>query len=314
MVAYAIKRTALAVAVSLMTVLMLVAAIRVVPGDPASAILGSRATPELRALIERRMGLDQPIMYQYGRFLWSSLHGDLGVDIRSERPILEIISEKLPHTGVLIVASLAWSVPLGIVLGFVAAVRRNSLTDRVLGIVSVGTISTPSFVVALFLLLVFSVQLQVAPAIGVGDSDDLSDQFRHLVLPALALGVGWVGYISRLVRASLLEVLGEDHIRVARAYGIRPWRIYVVYALRIAILPTVTILGVGIGAMISGAVFVEVIFSRPGLGSLIFESVVTRNYPVLLAGVLTTAVLFSLATLVADVVTAVLDPRIGHAK
>jgi peptide/nickel transport system permease protein len=314
MLGYVVKRSCLAVGISLMTMLLLVAAIRIVPGDPAAAILGSRVTPELRAQIERRMGLDKPLLHQYARFLGNTLKGDLGLDIRSERPIVDIIGEKLPYSATLIVASLAWSVPLGIALGLVAAVRRNSLADRLLGIASIATISTPSFIMALFLLLLFSVQWKIAPAIGAGEPGNLADQAQHLILPALALGVGWVGYVSRLVRASLLDVLAENYIRVARAFGIRPWRIYLVYALRVAILPTVTVLGVGIGAMISGAVFVEVIFSRPGLGSLVFEAVVTRNYPILLAGVFTTAVLFSLATLLADLLSAVLDPRLRHGR
>lgn len=297
----------------MMTILLLVSAIRLVPGDPAAAIAGSRVTPELRAQIEARMGLDKPLLQQYFQFLGNTLHGDLGTDIRSERPIRDIIFDRLPFTLTLIVASLAWSVPLGIVLGFLAAVRRNSRLDRVLGILSIATISTPSFIVALYLLFLFAVTFRVFPAMGAGESGDLPDQLRHLVLPALALGLGWVGYVARLLRASLLEVLRTNHIRTARAYGLSPWRIHYVYALRIAILPIITVLGVGIGTMISGAVFVEIVFARPGLGSLIFESVVTRNYPILLSGVLITALLFSLATLTADLVTAALDPRIRHA-
>jgi len=313
MIPYALKRLGLAVAIAMMTILLLICAIRLVPGDPAAAIMGSRATPEQRARIEARMGLDKPLLQQYVQFLGNTLRGDLGTDIRSERPIRDIVFERLPFTLALIVTSLLWSVPLGIVLGFLAAVRRGSLLDRILGVLSIATISTPSFVVAVYLLFLFSVKYHVAPAMGAGEPGNLIDQLWHLVLPAIALGLGWIGYVARLLRASLLEVLRANHIRTARAYGLSPWRIHYVYALRVAILPIITVLGVGIGSMISGAVFVEIVFARPGLGSLIFESVVTRNYPVLLSGVLVTALLFSLATLTADLVTAAVDPRVRHA-
>lgn len=313
MLYYTLKRSALAVGVVLMTVLLLVIAIRLIPGDPAAAIMGPRATPELRAAIEARMGLDQPLLVQYGRFLGNSLRGDLGRDVRSERPIVDIILEKLPYTLSLIVASMTWSVGLGIALGFLAALRQGTWWDRLIGTISIATISTPPFVVALLLMLLFSVHYGILPAIGAGEPGNLADQLRHLILPAVALGTGWVGYVARLLRTSLLEVLAQNHFRTARAYGLPPSRLYGIYALRIAIIPTVTVLGVGIGALISGGVLVEIIFSRPGIGSLIYESVVTRNYPVLLGAVLVTTLLYAVAMLIADLMVALLDARVRMA-
>ena len=310
---YTLKRASLAAGVVAMTLLLLVIAIRLVPGDPAAAIMGPRATPELRAAIEARMGLDQPIPVQYGRFLWSTLQGDLGRDVRSERPITAIIGEKLPHTLALIAASMAWAVALGIVLGLLAALRPGSPADRTIGTISIVTISIPPFVVALLLMLVFSVHLGVMPAIGAGDPGDAVDQLWHLVLPSVALGLGWVGYVARLLRTSLLEAMAQAHFRTAVAYGLPPLRLYGSYALRLAIVPVVTVLGVGIGAMVSGAVLVEIVFSRPGIGSLIYESVVTRNYPVLLGAVLVTTALYAAVMLLADLVTALLDPRVRRA-
>lgn len=313
MFVYAIKRIALAAGIVMMTILLLVSTINFIPGDPAAAIMGPRATPELRAVIEARLGLDKPLLQQYFQFLASTVQGDLGTDVRSERPIANIIFEQLPYTLILIVVSMSWSVALGIVLGIVAAVRRNSVADRVIGILSASTISIPSFVVALFALLLFSVTYNLLPAMGAGESGNIIDQLSHLLLPAFALGLGWVGYIARILRSSLIEVLGDNFIRTAKSYGLPAWKVHYVYALRIAILPVISILGVGIGTMISGAVFVEIVFARPGLGSMLFESVVTRNYPILLGGVLITTVLFVLTTLVADLVNAALDPRIRSA-
>jgi peptide/nickel transport system permease protein len=154
------------------------------------------------------------------------------------------------------------------------------------------------------------VELNWFPAIGAGERGDLGDQLAHLVLPSFAIGLGWVGYLARLVRASMLEVLGENHIRTARAYGLPERRIVFRYALRLAVLPTVALLGVGIGHLLSGAVFAEIVFARPGAGKLVFDAVVTRNFPVVSGAVLVTTALFTLCTLAADLLIAWLDPRV----
>jgi peptide/nickel transport system permease protein len=174
----------------------------------------------------------------------------------------------------------------------------------------VGAIAVPSFVVAIYSLLVFAVALKWLPAIGAGQEGDMVSQLEHLILPSLAVGLGWVGYIARLVRASMLEVLGENHIRTARAFGLPERSIIYSYALRLAILPTVALLGVGIGNMLSGAVFAEIVFARPGIGKLIYDAVITRNYPVVMGSVIVTTVLFVICTTVSDLVAAALDPRI----
>jgi peptide/nickel transport system permease protein len=175
---------------------------------------------------------------------------------------------------------------------------------------SVGTIAIPSFVVALYSLLIFAVWLKWLPAIGAGKEGDWMDQLSHLLLPSLAVGLGWVGYLARLVRASMLEVLGENHIRTARSFGLKENTIVLGYALRLAILPTVTLLGVGIGNMLSGAVFAEIVFARPGVGKLIYDSVITRNYPMVMGSVIMTTIVFVLFTTAADLISAFLDPRI----
>ena len=297
-----------------LAVSLLFGMIHMAPGDPASVMLGPRATPELKAEFARRMGLDRPLVVQLGRFYADVTRGDLGVDPFSERKVADTVFEQLPYTLVLVLAAIGGASLLGIPLGCFSAIRRNSLLDRLTGVMSVAFIAIPSFVVALYLLLWLAVKWRWFPAIGAGETGDFADQASHLVLPAVALGLGWVGYIARLVRASMLEVMEENHIRTARAFGLPERTIIVHYALRIAILPTVTILGLGIGTMLSGALFAEIVFSRPGIGKLLYEAVLTRNYPVVMGSVLVTTAFFVLSTLLSDIVNALLDPRLREGR
>ncbi len=310
MVSYVARRLGLAVLIVCFAMLLLLAALHMVPGDAAGIALGPRATPAMREAIRIRMGLDQSFFMQYLTFLGRVATGDLGVDVWSNRPVSRIVGEQLPHTVALATAGLGWAILLGIPLGCLAAVRRNSLFDRLAGVLSVGCIAIPSFIVGLYALLLFAVTLSWFPAIGAGERGDLADQLWRLVLPGLAVGLGWVGYLARFVRASMLEVLGENHIRMARAYGLPPGRITYVYALKLAILPTVALLGIGVGNLLSGAVFAEIIFARPGVGKMVVDAVNTRNYPIVMGGVLVTTLLFALSTLLSDIVAAALDPRV----
>lgn len=314
MLAFIIKRIGLALVITVLAVAALFLIVHMIPGDPVSTLLGPRATPEMRAVLEARMGLDQPLIVQIGLFFGNLLRGDLGLDVFSNRPVAEIVLNQLPYTLTLILFSIGWSAALGIALGCYSAVRRNSLADRLTGILSVSVIAVPAFVVALYSLLIFAVKLQWFPAIGAGDAGDFGDQLHHLVLPSLAIGLSWVGYIARLVRASMLEVLGEGHIRTARAFGLPERKIVFSYALRVAILPTVTVIGVGMGFLLSAAVFTEIVFSRPGLGKLVIDSITTRNYPVVMGSVLFSTLIFVASTTIADIINAILDPRVRSGK
>jgi len=314
MLKFVTQRSLLALLILLLAVTLLFAMIHMMPGDPASVILGPKASPELKAELNQRMGLDQPMLVQLGRFYADLAKGDLGVDVFSNRDVSDIVFEQLPYTIVLVLAAIGGATLLGIPLGCFSAIKRNSLLDRLTAVMSVAFIAIPSFVIALYLLLWLAVNWRWFPAMGAGASGDIVDQARHLVLPATALGLGWVGYIARLVRASMLEVMEENHIRTARAFGLPERTIIVHYALRIAILPTVTILGLGIGAMLSGALFAEIVFSRPGIGKLLHEAVVTRNYPVVMGSVLVTTTFFVLSTLISDIVNAALDPRLRESE
>jgi len=310
MLIYALQRVGLALLICLTSMCLLFAALHVIPGDPATIMLGSRATPEMRERLQHELGLDQPVPVQLARFLGRVAQGDLGTDMWTQRGVTTIVLENLPYTLVLIAAALGWSALVGIPLGCYSAIRRNSWIDRLTGVLAVGTISMPSFVVAIYALLLFAVELNWFPVIGAGDSGDLGDQIWHLVLPSFAVGLGWVGYLARIVRASMLEVMGEHHIRTARAFGLPEPKIVLHDALRIAILPTVTLLALAIGGLLSSAVFAESIFARPGIGKLIVDAANFRNFPVVQGAVLTTVALFALAMPIADLLVAWLDPRV----
>jgi peptide/nickel transport system permease protein len=307
---YALQRIGLAILICVVAIALLFASVYVIPGDPATIALGPRATPEIIAEFRDRMGLDQPVIVQMARFFGRVLMGDLGIDVFSQESVSTLVFASLPYTLALIGAGLGWAAIIGIPLGCYSAGRRNTLVDKLTGIISVGTISIPSFVVAVYASLLFAVTLNWFPAIGAGEPGNYLDQFRHLVLPAAALGLGWVGYLARIVRASMLEVLGENHIRTTQAFGIPEPRIVFQYALRLAILPTVTLLGLAVGHLLSSAVFTEIVFARPGIGKLVFDAVMVRNYPLVMGAVLVTVGLFALATTLSDLIIAWLDPRV----
>ncbi len=309
MLKYAIQRLLLSALIVIIAVTLMFIMIRSVPGDPVSVILGPRATVELKAQLIEKMGLNAPLPLQISYFFGNLLVGDMGVDVFSNRQVSDIVFEQLPFTLELIFCSIIWSAMLGVFLGVYAAARRGSLIDRITAVLSVACVAAPAFVVALLGLLLFAVQWQWFPAIGAGDPEHFSGRLLHLVLPSFAIGLSWVGYVARLVRASMLEVLVEPHIRTARAFGLPEWKIVLVYALRVAVLPVVTVIGVGMGILLSQAVFTEIIFARPGIGKLVIDSITTRNYPVVMGGVLISTVIFVCATATADIINAALDPR-----
>jgi len=312
--AYIIKRLFMTILVLVLVTIYLTLLVHIVPGDPAKSLLGPRANPERIALIRSAMNLDKPILKQIQLSLGSLFRGDLGTDIFTGRRISELVSAALPHTLLLAWSSLTLAAIIGIPLGVYSATHPDSWLDRFTAIISISFITVPSYVGGLFLLLIFAVSLQWMPAIGIGDRGDILDYIKHMILPATALAITWVGYLARLVRASLLEVLNQTYIRAEMAAGIPTRKVYYRYALKNAIIPTVAVLGVGIGKLMAGAVFVELIFTRPGMGTLIYNAIQARNYPVVRAGVLVVAFLFVAANLLADLVYTYLDPRIQLGK
>ncbi|MCL3883391.1 ABC transporter permease [Marivita sp. GX14005] len=307
---YFLKRLGLAVIVVLIVIAVLFVMTYAIPGDPARVALGPRASEELVAEFRERIGLDRPILVQMGNFYLSLFQGDLGRDAISGEPVLRILLSQFPDTLYLVLGAVIVAVVPGILLGIMAARHRGSLLDRVTSVISVSVMSVPAFVIAIYLLLVFSIQLGWFPAIGAGEG--FWDKLHRLVLPSLALGLAWIGYVARILRASILEEMNESHVRTARAFGLPENRIMYDYVLRIAILPTITVLGIGIGHMLSGAVFAEIVFARPGIGKLVFDAIISRNYPLVTGAVLLTTVFFVFVNLLADLLIAWLDPRVRH--
>jgi peptide/nickel transport system permease protein len=309
LVGYALGRLASTAAIVLLSLALLFALTLLVPGDPASTLLGPRATPEAIADFRLRMGLDLPVWERLARFIGQVLSGDLGSDLISGRPILTMTLEALPHTVALTFGAMALALAAGAPLGVYAATHPGSALDHLFATLSVAAIAIPSYVVAIFLLMVFALKLDWLPALGVGDGS-LGSALSHLALPAVALAVGWIGYIARLMRASMLEALGEPYIRTARAYGLPERQVLWKYALKNACIPTLAVLGIGVGKLLGGAVFIEILFARPGLGKLLYDAISVRNYPVVQGCVLLVVLLFVLANLVVDLLYAWLDPRV----
>jgi peptide/nickel transport system permease protein len=284
----------------------------IVPGDPATALLGSQATPELSRQFIREMGLDQPLPIRLWRFFSNLLQGNLGTDVVTGRSVASMVAASIPYTILLTFAAIGLAVVLGIPMGIFAATHRGTVLDNILAFVSVSFFAIPGFVVAIFLLLIFAIWLDWLPVLGTSRTGDIGDEIRRMILPTVALALSWIGFIARLVRTSMLEVMGENFIRTSRAYGLSERLITYKYALKNACIPTITILGLGIGRLLGGAVLIEIVFARPGLGRLIYGAISDRNYPVVQGAVLVIVVIFVLVNLVVDLSYSFIDPRIRH--
>lgn len=294
-------RLASSAAVLLGAVALLFVLTLFIPGNPAQILLGPRATPETIAAFTHEMGLDQPVWTRFATYLGHLARLDLGTDVVSGRPVLAMVLEVLPNTLALAGAAMGLAMLVGLPLGCFAAVRPGSWGDQALAVLSVSLIAVPNFVVAIVLLIVFSRWLGWLPVLGGAKSS--------LILPAVSLALGWIGYLARLLRSSLLEILGADHIRTLRAYGVPGGRIVGRYALKLASIPVAAVIGLGIGRLLGGAIFTEIVFARPGLGTLVFDAIGSRDYPVIQGAVLVVVALFTAANLVVDVVLLWLDPR-----
>lgn len=310
MTAYVIRRLILAILIALAVLVSMQVLIRSIPGDPATAVLQQHATPELIASTRQQLGLDLPVHEQAWRFVSRAAQGDLGSGIFDRRPVTDTVTAALPHTIALAVSSMLLATLIAIPLGVLAAARPGSLLDRFLGLFSIFLVSMPALVSALFFLLVLGVGLRAFPTLGAGEFRDPIDYAHRLVLPSLAIAIGWIGYIARLLRVSLIEALGADYIRTARAFGIRDRVVFFKLALRNAFIPTMAIVGYGIAGLVGGALFVEVIFTRQGMGTVIFRAIEQRDYAVVQGVVVIVSVLFIVVNLLVDIAYRFVDPRV----
>ncbi len=277
--------------------------LRLIPGDPVRILLPPEATEEMVRQTRHDMGFDRPIYEQYVIYLGQLSHGDLGTSIRFQRPVLDLVLERLPATFELALVSMIIATALAIPLGVIAAVKRYSRWDTGVMLGSLLGQSVPTFFLGILLILVFSVQLHLLPTSGRGT-------WQHMVLPSITLGAYMMALIARLTRSDMLEVLGEDYIRTARAKGLREQVVLARHALRNALVPVVTVLGMQVGALLGGAIITEAVFAWPGIGTLAINAIYTRDYPIVQATVLVSALTFVVINLLLDFTYQYIDPRI----
>jgi len=312
--AYILRRLLLMVPVAFLVTVGVFMLIHLSPGDPALVILGEDRTPQAIAAIHQQLGLDQPLYVQYGIWLGHIVHGDWGRSITTHEPVAAAITERLPATLELGIVALVWSLLVAIPLGTIAAVRRGSLTDQVVTGITVAGVSIPNFFIGIVLIFVLSVTLRLFPFGGyVPLLQNPLESLRHVALPAIALGTAGAAINMRFTRSSMIEVLNLDYIRTAWAKGASWRRVVFVHALKNALIPVVTIVGIQIGGIIEGAVVTETVFTWPGVGRLAVESIFNRDYTVVQGIVLLAAFSYMLANLLVDVAYAWLDPRISYA-
>ncbi|MBI2857406.1 MAG: ABC transporter permease [Chloroflexi bacterium] len=301
-------RRILQVPIALFGVLLVVYVLLLSTGDPVLVLLPPDATPQVIAETRKEYGLDKPLYQQFAIFLSKAVRGDFGNSIfKGGEPAVRLVLTRLPATAELALAALLLSGTFGLALGTVAALRRGTLIDQLVMVLATAGQSVANFWLGLMLMWVFAVWLRWLPPAG-------RDEPFAIVLPAIALGAHSVALLARLTRSGLLEVLGEDYIRTAHAKGLSPRAVVGRHAFRNALVPIVTVVGLNVGWLLGGTVAIEVVFAWPGVGSLLMESVLRRDYPVVLAGITYMASLFILINLVVDMLYAYIDPRIRYAN
>ena len=281
-----------------------------VPGDPAIVLAGPMAPPDVVARIRTEMGLDEPVAVQFARYLGRVAQGDLGRSLISNKTVVSELLAAIGPTAELMLACLIWSIPLGIGMGTLAAVWRGSIVDRAIMAVSVAGVSLPIFFIGLILIHYLGVQWRLLPFLGRGGPLWTVEGLRHVALPALSLGLIFIGPVARMTRSSVLEVLRLDHVRTARAKGLSEPRVILRHALRNALIPVVTLVGLQAGYLLGGAVVTETIFSWPGIGRLAVGAILSSDFPLAQGTILVLALAFILVNLTVDILYALLDPRV----
>ncbi|WP_342362054.1 ABC transporter permease [Terrarubrum flagellatum] len=287
--------------------------VRLGRGDPTIAIQGTYATAESLARLSEALGLDKPLWRQYLIYLEHLSRGDLSLSIQNGQPVLDQILQVAPYTFDLTVSGLIIGLVLGVPLGFLAAVRRNAIPDHLIRFVTLSGISIPPFIMGYLLIIVFVVGLGLLPVAGGGNLGDAGDRLRHLVMPALSLGLIMTSYITRLTRTTVLEILSRDFVRTGRAKGLSQRVILTRYVLRLSLVTIVTLVGLYATITVGSSVVIEVVFSRPGVGQLIVGAITQSDYPVVQGAVIFYAAFVCLVNLLVDVTYALIDPRISYA-
>jgi ABC-type dipeptide/oligopeptide/nickel transport system permease component len=312
---YVANRIALALPVLLGISIVVFLMLKLVPGDPAIALLGPQAEPRDIEMLRRAWGLDRPIYQQYLTWLGHVVRGNLGLSLEQRVPVVDLVLTRFKNTAILTLASVFLSCVMGLTAGVISATRPRSVFDRLTMVLALFGNSMPAFWLGLVLIFAFSLSLGWFPVSGmqsIRGEGGVLDLLRHLVLPAITLGGATTAIVARLTRSSMLEVIGQDYVRTARAKGLYERRVVLGHALRNALLPVVTVVGLQIGFLLGGAVLTETVFSWPGVGLQLFRAISTRDIPLIQGSVLLIAVTFVFINLLVDLAYAVLDPRIRY--
>lgn len=305
MLGYALKRVLQVIPVLLVISFICFMMIHLVPGDPVTNMMGIGASKEAIAAQREELGLNRPLLVQYGDFLVNAAKGDLGTSIITRKPVTAEIAKRYPTTIKLAVGATVFATLVGVTFGVISAVKRNKFADNAIMVFSLLAVSTPSFFLALVMMLIFSIQLGLLPSMGLRTP-------LHYALPIITLGMQSVGMIARNTRSSMLEVLNQDYIRTSRSRGLAEWVIVIKHAFRNALIPVITIVGLRFGGLLIGSMLVETVFSIPGIGRLMVDGVLKRDYPVVQGTVLVLATTFVLVNLLVDLLYAWIDPRIKY--
>ncbi|MCL9668830.1 dipeptide ABC transporter permease DppB [Rosenbergiella epipactidis] len=339
MLQFIFRRLGLVIPTFIGITLLTFAFVHLIPGDPIMIMAGERGiSPERHALLMHQFGLDLPIWKQYFIYIQGVLHGDLGISLSSRTPVWNEFIPRFQATLELGICAMLFAIIVGIPVGIIAAVKRGSIFDHTAVSISLAGYSMPIFWWGIMLIMFVSVKLNLLPVSGRisdvvflddskpltgfmlvdtllwGEPGDFKDAIQHLILPAIVLGTIPLAVIVRMTRSAMLEVLGEDYIRTARAKGLTPLRVILVHALRNAMLPVITIIGLQVGSLLAGAILTETIFSWPGLGRWLIEALQRRDYPVVQGGVLLIAILIIAVNFIVDILYGVVNPRIRHKK
>ena len=314
MTGYIIRRLLGALLVMLAVSVLVFFMIRLVPGDPIGAMLADAGSEEAREALQRKFGFDKPLPVQFLKWFGNLFHGDLGASLYgSNQKVTTIILEALPRTLSLAGLSFVIAIAIALPAGIISALKRNTSTDTAVSLFAFLGLSMPDFWLAILLIIVFAANLQWLPAIGYEPlSSGVWEWFSHLILPSIAIGTGFSAIIARMVRSSLLEVMEADYIRTAASKGLEQRKIVIWHALPNAMLPVITVLGIAFALLISGAVVVENVFSIKGLGRVLIQGIINRDYPVVQGAVLVVSAFFVFANLIVDLLYAVIDPRIRY--
>jgi peptide/nickel transport system permease protein len=313
MYAYAARRILSTIPVMAVVALFVFSLLYIAPGDPAAIIAGDQATPADVERIRASLGLDRPFLVRFGEWVWHVLNGDLGQSIFTNLPVTHMIAQRIEPTLSLMVLTLTLSIGLAVPMGVLAAYKHGTWIDRVVMIMAVAGFSVPVFVVGYLLAYTFALQLDLFPVLGYTPiANGIGPWLRNLALPAITLGSAFIALIARITRATMLEVLNQDYVRTARSKGVDQRAILFVHALKNAAVPIVTVIGLGVAGLIGGAVVTESVFAIPGVGRLVVDAILRRDYPVIQGVVLMFSFIYVLVNLGVDLLYTVFDPRIRY--